>query len=132
MVKNPGLIPGVKSLREGDVGKRRKGISEILNGCWRSCADFGEVEDGSGGMGKRPFIANAIIANPPSFAHIHCAEKLGIPLHLMFTWVSPLSSLWFIVVLMKSIECRGRQPVIFRSQLRISSRRMRVGVCRMS
>lgn len=30
-------------------------------------------------------MANAIIANPPSFAHIHCAQKLGIPLHLMFT-----------------------------------------------
>ena len=33
----------------------------------------------------RPFIADCIIANPPSFAHIHCAEKLGIPLHIMFT-----------------------------------------------
>ncbi|TQS37115.1 hypothetical protein Golomagni_02421 [Golovinomyces magnicellulatus] len=35
---------------------------------------------------RAPFIADAIIANPPSFAHIHCAEKLGIPLHLMFTF----------------------------------------------
>ncbi|KAG9604261.1 glycosyltransferase family 1 protein, partial [Aureobasidium melanogenum] len=34
---------------------------------------------------KVPFIADVIIANPPSFAHIHCAEKLGIPLHIMFT-----------------------------------------------
>lgn len=33
----------------------------------------------------KPFIAEAIIANPPSFAHIHIAEKLGIPIHLMFT-----------------------------------------------
>jgi hypothetical protein len=33
------------------------------------------------------FVADAIIANPPSFAHLHCAEKLGIPLHLMFTYV---------------------------------------------
>lgn len=33
----------------------------------------------------RPFIADAIIANPPSFAHVHIAEKLGIPLHIMFT-----------------------------------------------
>lgn len=38
-------------------------------------------------MGKKdPFVADAIIANPPSFAHIHCAEALGIPLHLMFTF----------------------------------------------
>ncbi|OQV03988.1 hypothetical protein CLAIMM_08944 [Cladophialophora immunda] len=89
MVKNPGLIPGMKSIKEGDVGKRRRGMAEILEGCWRSCADFDEVKEEEGGTGaapkKKPFVAHAIIANPPSFAHIHCAEKLGIPLHLMFT-----------------------------------------------
>jgi hypothetical protein len=36
---------------------------------------------------KDPFIADAIIANPPSFAPPHIAEKLGIPLHMMFTCV---------------------------------------------
>ena len=104
MVKNPGLMPGMDSLRAGDVGKRRKGMYEIVQGCWRSCI---EVGDGTGirasddnldsrssldsGIGMdtdssmKPFVADAIIANPPSFAHIHCAEKLGIPLHLMFT-----------------------------------------------
>lgn len=86
MVKNPGLIPGMKSLKAGDVGKRRKGMAEILEGCWRSCADAHEVEEVEAGAKKRaPFVANAIIANPPSFAHIHCAQKLGIPLHIMFT-----------------------------------------------
>lgn len=99
MVKNPGLIPGMESLKAGDVGKRRKGIAEILEGCWRSCADADEVKDDDGKAEDeeeeengedstsklKPFIAHAIIANPPSFAHIHCAEKLGIPLHLMFT-----------------------------------------------
>jgi hypothetical protein len=88
MVKNPGLIPGMESLKAGDVGKRRKGMAEILNGCWKSCADADEVKDEDDTMPRvKPFIANAIIANPPSFAHIHCAEKLGIPLHLMFTYV---------------------------------------------
>jgi hypothetical protein len=86
MVKNPGLIPGMKSLREGDVGKRRKGMAEILQGCWRSCADAEEAKgDEDSPLKPKPFVAHAIIANPPSFAHIHCAEKLGIPLHLMFT-----------------------------------------------
>ena len=92
MVKNPGLIPGMKSLREGDVGKRQKGMAEIMQGCWKSCADVDEVKEeenagnNRGGRPKRkPFVAHAIIANPPSFAHIHCAEKLGVPLHLMFT-----------------------------------------------
>jgi hypothetical protein len=86
MVKNPGLIPGMKSLKAGDVGKRRKGMAEILEGCWKSCADADEAKmDENNPRCTKPFIANAIIANPPSFAHIHCAEKLGVPLHLMFT-----------------------------------------------
>jgi hypothetical protein len=38
-----------------------------------------------GGEHEKPFVADAIIANPPSFAHIHVAEKLGIPVHMMFT-----------------------------------------------
>lgn len=36
---------------------------------------------------KAPFVADAIIANPPSFGPPHIAEKLGIPLHMMFTCV---------------------------------------------
>ncbi|MCJ1479192.1 hypothetical protein MMC13_007876 [Lambiella insularis] len=104
MVKNPGLMPGRDALRSGDIGKRRKGMYEIIKGCWRSCFEAGdgtgvEVSDSNlepratgnrvlsapGNLAERPFVADAIIANPPSFAHMHCAEKLGIPLHLMFT-----------------------------------------------
>jgi hypothetical protein len=81
MVKNPGLMPGIESLRDGEVSRRRRGMSEMLMGGWRSCIESG---DGMGGAGD-PFIADCIIANPPSFGHIHCAERLGIPLHLMFT-----------------------------------------------
>jgi hypothetical protein len=108
MVKNPGLMPGFDSLKSGDVGKRRRGMEEIVLGCWRSCIEAG---DGLGAPPRRegsistesfgfegginmdtnpadcPFIADAIIANPPSFAHIHIAEKMGIPLHMMFTYV---------------------------------------------
>lgn len=96
MVKNPGLMPGIETFRSGAIGKRRKEIAEILSGCWRSCFEagngLGEVitqpnEDAKCELGPELFIADAIIANPPSFAHIHCAEKLGIPLHLMFTYV---------------------------------------------
>lgn len=94
MVKNPGLMPGMDSLKQGDVGKRRKAMYEMFVGCWRSCVEAGD------GMGPEIagnleavdplhaediFIADAIIANPPSFAHIHCAERLAIPLHMMFT-----------------------------------------------
>ena len=107
MVKNPGLMPGFDTLRSGDVGKRRKEIAEMVKGCWRSCIEAGDgtgveasdntVEDwmstdttpsrrpGGNNSSDKPFVADAIIANPPSFAHIHCAEKLGCPLHVMFT-----------------------------------------------
>ncbi len=104
MVKNPGLMPGFDSIKSGDVGKRRKGMEEIVLGCWRSCIEAGDglgapprhessrsslsIDEGINmdtSPSERPFIADAIIANPPSFAHVHIAEKLGIPLHLMFT-----------------------------------------------
>ncbi|KAI2640918.1 hypothetical protein GGS21DRAFT_502325 [Xylaria nigripes] len=103
MVKHPGLMPGLDALKNGEIAKRRKGIGEIIMGCWRSCIETGD------GLGPAPqfsgkdndgiyqvtpltsdpkhktFVADAIIANPPSFAHVHVAEKLGVPLHLMFT-----------------------------------------------
>ncbi|KAJ4288029.1 hypothetical protein N0V90_012045 [Kalmusia sp. IMI 367209] len=78
MVKNPGLIPSMSSLRDGDIQRKRAMVEEILKGCWKSCI---EVAPGQ----ERPFVADAIIANPPSFAHVHCAQALGVPLHLMFT-----------------------------------------------
>ncbi|KAF4784676.1 glycosyltransferase family 28 domain-containing protein [Colletotrichum scovillei] len=102
MVKNPGLMPGFDTLKSGEVSKRRRGIQDILLGCWRSCIEAGNglgpppkphakdqpLDEHYGIPGdptQKPFVADAIIANPPSFAHIHIAEKMGIPLHLMFT-----------------------------------------------
>jgi hypothetical protein len=32
-----------------------------------------------------PFAADAIISNPPAFAHVHIAEALGLPLHMTFS-----------------------------------------------
>ena len=103
MVKNPGLMPGFDSLRSGDVGNRRKEVGEYIKGCWRSCFESGDglgpeatnetVENwawrtqqpNETDASEKPFVADCIIANPPSFAHVHVAEKLGIPLHVMFT-----------------------------------------------
>ncbi|KAF2833730.1 UDP-Glycosyltransferase/glycogen phosphorylase [Ophiobolus disseminans] len=90
MVKNPSLMPGFRSLASGDVSRRRRDVAEYIQGCWRSCYKAGdglaeETEEKTSEPAARPFVADCIIANPPSFAHIHCAEKLGIPLHIMFT-----------------------------------------------
>jgi hypothetical protein len=200
MVKNPGMIPTMDTLKKGEVGRRRDQMAQMFEGFWRACISkaWSHVElifplheprhlelfhakvamkaletaptltnlmvvysthfadlliDATDQekdvtnlkmMGdKSPFIADAIIANPPSFAHIHvsqipftkkamfffespgarndksrrhsvwdfgswdssqtlwlptpiqvfiklivgqCAERLGIPLHLMFTF----------------------------------------------
>ncbi|KAH7322330.1 hypothetical protein B0J17DRAFT_633377 [Rhizoctonia solani] len=88
LVRNPGLVPGLDSLKNGDVGKNQGIVAEILDRCLLSC--YAEDEDSEGEPG---FAADLIISNPPTFAHIHCAEALGIPLHLSFTmpW-SPTSA----------------------------------------
>ncbi|KAJ6630253.1 glycosyltransferase family 1 protein [Mycena sp. CBHHK59/15] len=70
MVKNPGLMPGMASLTNGDIGRKRKMLTEMINGCWLSCHSPCQ-ETG------RTFAADAIISNPPAFAHVHCAEALG-------------------------------------------------------
>jgi hypothetical protein len=86
MVKNAGIVPSISSIIAGDVGKSRNVIAEILESTWKACTEDDDETN-------VPFIAEAIIANPPSYGHIHCAEKLQIPLHIMFTmpW-SPTSA----------------------------------------
>jgi len=78
MVKNPGLTPKFQSIKAGEIKKKQLMVREMLEGCWKSCIE----PDPKTSM---PFVAHAIIANPPSFAHVHCAQALGIPVHLMFT-----------------------------------------------
>jgi UDP:flavonoid glycosyltransferase YjiC (YdhE family) len=97
MVKNPGLIPSLETVREGEIARRRKGMAEIFEGLWRACVNATDDEHDKANMkmlgNKAPFVADAIIANPPSFAHVHIAERLGIPLHIMFTFpYSPTQS----------------------------------------
>ncbi|KAF7185993.1 Sterol 3-beta-glucosyltransferase UGT80A2 [Pseudocercospora fuligena] len=90
MVKNPGLIPSLSTIREGEIPRRRKAMGEMFDGMYRACANSTDDEKDTLNlklMGtKAPFIADAIIANPPSMAHVHIAERLGIPLHIMFTF----------------------------------------------
>ena len=90
MVKNPGLIPKAETIRAGEIAKRREAMYEMFKGFWRACINASDDETDTANremMERRDlFVADAIIANPPSFAHVHCAERLGIPLHLVFTF----------------------------------------------
>lgn len=65
-------------------------MAEMFEGFWRACIsatdDEKDVQNRRMMGGNPPFIADLIIANPPSFAHVHCAEALGVPLMLAFTF----------------------------------------------
>ncbi|KAL8672422.1 MAG: hypothetical protein Q9224_007577, partial [Gallowayella concinna] len=90
MVKNPGLVPSLSTVKAGEIGRKRDSMFEMFKGFWRACINATDDEHNPANRSMmeawNPFVADAIIANPPSFAHVHCAERLGIPLHLMFTF----------------------------------------------
>lgn len=63
---NPSLIP-----------EKSKMIVEILHSTWPA-ATAADPQDPQ----ARPFVADAIIANPPVIGHVHVAEALGVPCHI--------------------------------------------------
>ncbi|PHH78163.1 hypothetical protein CDD82_3181 [Ophiocordyceps australis] len=90
MVKNPGMIPSLETVKAGEIGRRRDSMAEMFEGYWRACVHASDDASDKQNMhlmgDKEPFVADVIIANPPSFAHVHCAEALGVPVHLVFTF----------------------------------------------
>jgi len=44
MVKNPGLIPSMQTVREGEVGRRRDQMFEMFQGFWRACINASDDE----------------------------------------------------------------------------------------
>ncbi|KAJ9231410.1 CAZyme family GT1 [Paecilomyces variotii] len=95
MVQNPGLIPGMRTISSGGLLKRRRDMKTIFTGCWRSCFEPGDgtalnssaqnSNTDTTDQSVQPFVADVIIANPPVFVHLSCAERMGVPLNIMFT-----------------------------------------------
>ncbi|KAI9369654.1 hypothetical protein BJX61DRAFT_549434 [Aspergillus egyptiacus] len=121
MVKNPGLMPDMGSIRQGTIRKRRREMKEIFSGCWRSCYETGDGTgighhiapdpwSGEADYRNTPFVADVIIANPPSFAHISCAEKLGVPLNMMFTM--PWSATQAVPHPLANIRSKNTKPSV--------------------
>lgn len=75
---DPGLLPAWESLKNGDVGAKRKMTAAMLEGFWESTFAPDPVSG-------RPFAVDAIISNPPAFGHVHIAEALGVPLMMSFS-----------------------------------------------
>ncbi len=44
MVKNPGLIPSMDSVRSGEIGRRRQQIFQMCQGFWRACINATDDE----------------------------------------------------------------------------------------
>lgn len=64
-------------------------IGDILQGCLRSTYEQAPSPNTTSSPAE-PFVADAIIMNPPSFAGPHIGEALGLPVHLMFSMSHPL------------------------------------------
>ncbi|KAF4140443.1 UDP-glucoronosyl and UDP-glucosyl transferase domain-containing protein [Phytophthora infestans] len=89
MVKTGGhLIPTKVETIQKDVPRNLQMIDEILHSTWPAVS-AGDPEGGGPGVKGKPFRAQAIISNPVTYGHIHVAERLGVPLHIMFLqpWV---------------------------------------------
>ncbi|KAK1942110.1 Sterol 3-beta-glucosyltransferase UGT80B1 [Phytophthora citrophthora] len=110
MVKTGGhLIPTKIETLTKDVPRNKEMIKEIVHSTWPAVS-APDPDGGGAGVPGRPFRAQAIIANPVSYGHIHVAERLGVPLHIMFPqpWVPtmafphPLASMPYTDELKKS------------------------------
>ncbi|KAG7399919.1 hypothetical protein PHYBOEH_007605 [Phytophthora boehmeriae] len=89
MVKTGGhLIPTKIETIQKDVPRNLLMIEEILQSTWPAVS-AADPEGGGPGIKGKPFRAQAIISNPVTYGHIHVAERLGVPLHVMFPqpWV---------------------------------------------
>ncbi len=81
MVRTGGkLVPTKLSEIRSDVPKQRKALTEIIESTWGAC-----TQPDPGRSGSEPFSADAIIANPPCYGHVHVAEALRVPLQMIFT-----------------------------------------------
>ncbi|KAG7398592.1 hypothetical protein PHYBOEH_010747 [Phytophthora boehmeriae] len=93
MVKTGGhLIPTKIETLTKDVPRNREMINEILLSTWPAVSDA-DPEGGGPGVPGPPFRAQAVISNPVTYGHIHVAERLGVPLHIMFPqpWVPTMA-----------------------------------------
>ncbi|KAJ5717184.1 hypothetical protein N7488_002830 [Penicillium malachiteum] len=73
-----GFIPGLSSFDRVQVQQSRRTLLHNLKKCWNAC-NYSGLREG------KPFSVDAIIATPLAHAHIHCAERLSVPLHIMST-----------------------------------------------
>jgi len=70
-------------IRSGQIRQMRDSMQGIFQRYWRACVEDDNHNESRPSL--RPFVADDIIASYLCYPHIHYAERLGVPLRLMFT-----------------------------------------------
>ncbi|KAL8737235.1 MAG: hypothetical protein Q9181_001889 [Wetmoreana brouardii] len=81
--ENPNIL---LSAINGELGEMRRLFNTMIEKYWRSSIDNNpdiNSAEKPQKLTQRPFLADTIVASLPTIAHIHCAEKLQIPLLLV-------------------------------------------------
>jgi len=78
MVQTGGSIWG-EAMHPDLLPEKTRVVTEIIQSSWPAATEA-DPDDSL----ARPFVADAIIANPPVMGHVHVAEALGVPCHIMF------------------------------------------------
>ena len=78
MVETGGSVWG-EALHPELIPEKSKMVMEIMKSTWPAA-----TKPDPDNPEAHPFLADAIISNPPAMGHVHVAEALGIPCHIMF------------------------------------------------
>lgn len=68
---------------KGELGSLRRSFNIMIGRYWRSSIDSNSSTDSTGKVSHRPFLADTIVSSLPTLVHVHCAEKLQVPLVLV-------------------------------------------------
>lgn len=60
MVKNPGLIPSLDTVKEGEIGRRRAAMATMFDGMWRACVNSTDDEMDQANLKLRELLLNEV------------------------------------------------------------------------
>lgn len=89
MVETGGRLLPLSAEEVKAVPEKQQMLEDIMRSTLPACiGNEGLAATGGRSAGRIvPFRAQAIISNPVTYGHIHVAEYLDVPLHLMFPQV---------------------------------------------
>ena len=88
MVETGGRLLPLSADEVKAVPEKQQMLEDIMRSTLPACiGNEDEAATGGSAVGEVPFRAQAIISNPVTYGHIHVAEYLDVPLHLMFPQV---------------------------------------------